>query len=221
LARPRLVQRVQFLEEAVRGRSVLHLGCTNHPYTEQSLNDGSLLHSKLGERASELFGFDNDPEGLERLREHGFEQLFLADLEQLDSVPLDRHFDVIVAGEMIEHVPNPGLFLRGVRRFMSESSVLLITTVNAYSAMRFFIYSLRGKGGVAEPVHPDHVAYYSYATLRMLVEKEGMDVKEVLFYDLGPEHRPHNRRLYNLVNDVAVRFSPHLSDGVIAVCGLR
>ncbi|MBO0181221.1 hypothetical protein J0682_30075, partial [Vibrio parahaemolyticus] len=77
-------------------------------------------------------------------------------------------FDVIVAGEIIEHLNNPGLFLSGVRRFMHRDSKLVITTINAYCAMRFFVYALRGRRGINEFVHPDHVAYYSYSTLRVL-----------------------------------------------------
>jgi hypothetical protein len=128
---------------------------------------------------------------------------------------------VIIAGEMIEHLSNPGLFLRGIKRFMNDDTSLIITTINAYSGMRFFIYSLRGKGGANEPVHPDHVAYYSYKTLNLVVERENLSVKEFLFYDIGDEHRPHVHWFYNVVNDVSVKISPQLCDGVIAVCGLN
>ena len=84
---------------------------------------------------------------------------------------LDEKFDVIVAGEMIEHLSNPGLFLKGIQRFMSKDTKLLITTINAYMGMRFWIYGLRGQGGSFEPVHQDHVAYYSYSTLSLLIER--------------------------------------------------
>lgn len=214
----RVVQRVDFIKEAAKGKSVLHLGCTNHPYTKETIEDGSLLHAQLAPIANELFGFDYDREGLAALEEHGFGDLYFADLEKLDEVELGRTFDVIIAGEMIEHMTNPGLFLRGIRRFMHEGSSLVITTVNAYCGMRFVIYGLRGKGGLNEPVHPDHVAYYSYKTLSLLLAKEDYEVSEFCFYDLGVEHRPYNRKIYNLINDVLVKFSPQLCDGVIAVC---
>lgn len=214
----KVVQRTDFVKKAAEGKSVLHLGCTNHPYTEEAIKAGSLLHFQLREIASELCGFDYDREGLEVLASHGFEDLHFADLEKLEEVPVDRTFDVIIAGEMIEHLTNPGLFLRGVRRFMHSGSVLVITTINAYCGLRFLIYGLRGKGGENEPVHPDHVAYYSHSTLKLLLEKENYRVREFCFYDLGTEHRPHNRWFLNLANDVMVRFSRQLSDGVIAVC---
>jgi SAM-dependent methyltransferase len=215
-----LVQRVEYLKDVCRGKSVLHLGCTNWPYTDIVLKEGTLLHLQLAEIASELYGFDADQEGLDVLSDRGVENLFRADLERLDEVPLDRTFDVILAGEMIEHLSNPGVFLRGIKRFMRANSTLVITTINAYGGARMFLYSLRGRGGRIEPVHPDHVAYYSYSTIHHIISRENIKAKRFLFYDIGPEHRPHNRFYINWVNDLCMLFAPQLADGIIVECEL-
>ena len=216
-----LVDRVEFIKKRCVGKKVLHLGCTNYPFTEDSIKKDMLLHHELKSVAKVLYGFDFDRTGLEILTKSGEENLYFADLEKLENVDLDETFDVIIAGEMIEHLSNPGLFLRGIKRFMDERTELIITTINAYSGMRFFIYGLRGRGGEREPVHPDHVAYYSYKTLSMVIGREDYIIKDFLFYDLGAEHRPHSYWLYNFINDLSVKFSPHLCDGVIAVCGIE
>ncbi len=215
-----LVQRVEFIKKMCEGKKVLHLGCTDYPFTEQNIGFGILLHLELQKHAAELYGFDFDQKGIDILAAAGVKNLYRADLEKLEEVELDETFDVIIAGEMIEHLSNPGLFLRGIRRFMNERTHLVITTINAYSGMRFFIYGLRGRGGAQEPVHPDHVAYYSYKTLSLVIERENLVVKDFVFYDLGDQHRPHNHWAYNLINDISVKVSPALSDGVIAVCGI-
>lgn len=216
-----LVQRVEFIKQRCVGSKVLHLGCTNYPYTRESIDNDMLLHFDLARTATELYGFDFDEAGLDILREAGTANLYQADLENLGAVELDETFDVIVAGEMIEHLANPGLFLRGIQRFMDAGTELVVTTVNAYSALRFGIYALRGKGGVNEPVHPDHVAYYSYHTLSTMLEKEDLAVKQFCFYDIGPEHRQFNPWYYNAFNDIGVKISPQLADGVIAVCSIK
>jgi SAM-dependent methyltransferase len=211
-----LVQRVDYLREMCRGKKVLHLGCTNWPYTQAALDDDALLHLSLKEIAGELWGFDADEEGLKVLRrERGVENLYRADLERLDQLELDEQFDIILAGEMIEHLSNPGLFLRGIKRFMRPDSTLVITTINAYCGFRLFMYGLRGRGGRAEPVHPDHVAYYSYSTIHHMLSRENLVARRFLFYDIGPEHRPHNRFWINFINDLCVRFAPQLADGII------
>lgn len=216
-----LVQRVEFIKKMCEGKKVLHLGCTDYPFTEQNIKNKMLLHFELQKHASELYGFDFDQKGIDILSNAGVKNLFRADLEKLEEVELDETFDVIIAGEMIEHLSNPGLFLRGIKRFMNEKTNLVITTINAYSGMRFLIYGLRGRGGEREPVHPDHVAYYSYKTLSLVVDRENLVIKDFVFYDLGLEHRPHNHWVYNFLNDVSVKISPALSDGVIAVCGIE
>jgi SAM-dependent methyltransferase len=214
------VQRVEFIKNACRGKKVLHLGCTNYPYTREAIENDMLLHFELEKVAAELSGFDFDQAGLDLLAEAGATKLYRADLEKLEEVDLNETYEVIIAGEMIEHLSNPGLFLQGVRRFMNPETKLVITTINAYCAFRFLIYGLRGKGGTNEPVHPDHVAYYSYKTLKLALERENLAVREFYFYDIGHEHRPFNRRVYNLFNDICVKISPQLSDGLIAVCGV-
>lgn len=216
-----VVQRVDLIRGECKGKRVLHLGCTNYPYTDDSIKHDMLLHADLTNTAAELYGIDSDATGISILNEAGFDNIFQGDLEHLDKVNLDEQFDVIVAGEMIEHLNNPGLFLSGIKRFMHADTRLILTTVNAYCGMRFLMYGLRGKRGRVEFVHPDHVAYYSYSTLKVLLERHGMHVDRFLFYDIGVEHRPHNRWFLNVVNDICVWLAPQWSDGVVAVCRIK
>lgn len=216
-----LVQRLDFIRSKCVGKKVLHLGCTNYPYTKEAIDNDMLLHFELEKIATELYGFDADKPGLEILRENGAINLYEVDLERLDSIQLDEKFDVIIAGEMIEHLNNPGLFLNGIKRFMHNDTSLVLTTINAYCAMRFIIYFLRGKGGVSEPVHPDHVSYYSYRTLKLIIERHELSVDHFCFYDIGNEHRPFSPWYYNIFNDISVKLSHQVSDGIIAVAKLK
>ena len=216
----KLVQRVDFIKKLCAGKKVLHLGCANYPYTQDSIDYDMLLHFELEKHAGELYGFDFDQAGLDILAGLGRKNLYQADLEKLDEVPLAKTFDVIMAGEMIEHLNNVGLFLDGIKRFMNADTLLMLTTINAYCGMRFIQYGLRGKRGIQEPVHPDHVAYYSYSTLSVLLQRYRLTVDEFLFYDIGTEHRPHNKWYLNAINDVCTFIAPQWADGIIAVCRL-
>ncbi len=215
-----VVERATYLREICRDREVLHLGCTNWPFREQSAGDDRFIHFALLETAKEVWGIDGDQEGLDALTAEGVDRLVRGDLENLRDAPIDRTFDVVIAGEVIEHLPNPGLFLDGVRRFLRPDSILVITTVNAYCILRVAAYGMLGRGGTNEPVHPDHVAYYSYATLAKLLEKCGFVPGRFLFYDIGREHRPFVSWRLKLINDVAIRIAPQLAPGVIFECSL-
>lgn len=213
-----LVQRLDLVKTVCTGKRVLHLGCTNFPYTDEAIRNKMLLHFELEKIAGDLWGIDADQAGIDILKSHGSQQIFWGDLEHLEDLDLDQKFDVIVAGEIIEHLNNPGLFLQGVKRFMKSDSQLLLTTINAYGGLRFIWYGLRGKRGRNEFVHPDHVAYYSYSTLKVLVERHDFSFDRFLFYDIGAEHRPHNRWFMNMINDIGVKIAPQWADGVIAIC---
>lgn len=216
----KLVDRLDLIKQLAKDKSVLHLGCTNWPYTQDAIDADMLLHTRLSETALELYGFDFDQEGIDVLASQGFTNLLRVNLEELPAVELEKQFDVIIAGEMIEHLNNPGLFLEGIKRFIKPGGQLVLTTINAYAGMRFFVYGLRGRGGFVEPVHPDHVAYYSYSTLKLLIERHGFQLSEFMFYDIGREHRPGNGTLRNFINDVCVRIAPQWADGIIAICTL-
>ncbi|MBX7060677.1 MAG: class I SAM-dependent methyltransferase [Pyrinomonadaceae bacterium] len=215
---PRLVQRLDFLDEVCAGKRVLHLGCADSPYTDEAIAAGTLLHGRLSKVAASVTGLDGDIEGLEKLRRAGFDDLVVGDLEKLEDTGLENNFDVIVAGEIIEHLSNPGIFLNGVRSLMNPSTKLVVTTINAYCGMRSIYYSLTRGKGTHEPVHPDHVAYYSYSTLNLLLKRHALSVEDFLFYDMGTDHRKTTPWYLKVFNDVSVTFSRQLADGVIAVC---
>lgn len=198
----------------------MHLGCADYPYTEAAIKSKTHLHFHLSDIAKEVYGFDYDAAGIDVLANYGMKNLYQADLEKLEDVPLDEKFEIIIAGEMIEHLSNPGLFLRGIKRFMDGNTNLVITTINAYCGFRSLMYGLRGKGGTNEPVHPDHVAYYSYSTLKLVINRADLKVNKFAFYDVGTNHRPQMRWAQRLANDVCVRISPVWADGIIAECSL-
>src|SRR5690242_2719006 len=100
------VQRVDLIKQMCAGKRVLHLGCTNYPYTNDAIEGELLLHFDLEKVASDLWGIDADREGIEILEKHGSKNIVQGDLEHLEDSTLDGTFDVIVAGEVIEHINN-------------------------------------------------------------------------------------------------------------------
>jgi 2-polyprenyl-3-methyl-5-hydroxy-6-metoxy-1,4-benzoquinol methylase len=114
--------RFEFLMSRARNKKVLHIGCA----------DGH-LHRFLGSVASELWGVDLSEERIADMRRVGYRNIYQGDAEQLQRIPELRgqHFDAIIAGEMIEHLNNPGLFLDGCRFLSSANTEVIITTPNA------------------------------------------------------------------------------------------
>lgn len=216
---PRLIDRADHLVDFAAGRRVLHLGCTNAPYTMSSLEAGTLLHNRLGDVADLLVGVDVDRAGLDELARQGHQNLIHIDTsieEQLDEIP---PVDLVIAGEVLEHVDDAGRFLQSIRAVVArDDAELVITTVNAYCALRALQYAWPRSGVLSEPVHPDHVAYYSLRTLGSLCERHGLTVHDTAFYDVGVEHRTGLPRRHRVANDVIVRLFPQLADGIVMHC---
>lgn len=173
------------LERCV-GKRVLHLGCVDSGLMAERYQRGELMHQKLAEVASELWGIDLDADGVESLRDLGFPHVLVGDISQLDGIEEIRgqQFDVIVASEVVEHLLNPGQFLSSARRLMVPGETELIVTVpNA-----FRLDTLRWLMQGVEFVHPDHVYWFSYHTVTNLLRKCGFTIEKVYVYVFKEPH---------------------------------
>ncbi|MBN1874332.1 MAG: methyltransferase domain-containing protein, partial [Anaerolineae bacterium] len=167
-----------------QNKRVLHLGCVDAGLLHARFQDEVLMHQKLAAVASELWGVDVDEECIDFLREHGFQNLMVGDICQLEQTALlrEKNFDVIVASEVLEHVNNPGQFLDTVRALMSLPEAQFIVSVpNA-----FRIDNLLWMFRKTEYIHPDHNYWFSYYTITNLLNKNGFDIQKVYAYSLQP-----------------------------------
>lgn len=191
------------LRAACADKVVLHVGCVDSGLTRERFARGELLHQQLGRVARELWGTDIDGEGVRFLESRGVERLFLGDLSS--GVPLpaleQTPFDVIVLGEVLEHMPNPGRMLTSVRTMMRPGKTLLIVTVPNAFALSGLLSLVRG----VESVHPDHTANFSRTTLLTLLTKTGLAVVKEYVYVFDVEYLPAQRLKQTRFYDAAGR----------------
>src|SRR6476469_1175877 len=123
-----LEERTTFLLERCRARRVLHLGCLDWPIQRERLANGTWLHGKLTEVAAELVGIDLASEAISEVQSQGYgHNIHIGDAEHLDEVASRfGRFDVVVAGELIEHLNNAGLFLESAKTVLGPDGRLLI-----------------------------------------------------------------------------------------------
>ncbi len=222
LPRTRAVDRIDYLCALAAHRRTFHIGFAGETRAsiEELRGNPLWLHGRLAGVASSLVGLDVDPESVERARAAGFDAhaADATDREQLLGLGLEPA-NLVLAGEVIEHMERPGEFLDAVHQLTVPGGRLVVTTPNAASLLNPLAAMAR-----FELINPDHVAFYSWYTLGNLLSRHGWHVTEFVTY-----HFPLAReawkgggpaamgRLLVRVQSAAASLWPFLDFGLIAV----
>ncbi len=167
------------------------------------MGDPSWPHALLREAAAEVYGVDLS---IDRTAFPDASRYQEGDAESF-SFP-GVAFDAIFAGDLIEHLPNPGLFLASARAHMQAHSTLVLTTPNTFN-----LFNLAEKLTKDEPtVNADHTCYFNHKTIRVLLDKCGFQLAEIHYvYTLGYTHPESLRKkalnvLYRFVSFFTPKF---------------
>jgi 2-polyprenyl-3-methyl-5-hydroxy-6-metoxy-1,4-benzoquinol methylase len=123
--------RIEAILRETNGPAVLDVGCVGG-FQEASpdTSDPLWLHGHLRAAFDDVWGIDLSPTRIEALRARGYGDIHVADAESFE---LDRRFNSIVAGELIEHLANPGMFLRRCGEHLAEGGRIVLTTPYPFS----------------------------------------------------------------------------------------
>ena len=169
----RFEQRLAFLRSHVTaGDRLLDLGC----------GDGSFAASLLG-LAGEVVGADVSGVALERAgrRAPAAALVLLRDGEHLPFAA--GAFDVVWAGETLEHVADVTGLLAEVRRVLAPGGTLLVTTPNL-ARLRVAAEAIAGRP-LEDRLDPrgDHLRFFTARTLRAALSGSGFTDVEVRVVD--------------------------------------
>jgi hypothetical protein len=159
------VERVPFLVERCQGRVVLNLGSASGD-----------LHDKLAKAADRIYALDKEPTNQPTTAIFNLDSVNGSDKLPFCDLPID----LIVAGELFEHLANPGWLLQ--RLSINFPSAEVVITVPNYQSAGGGKYIRQG----IECVNRDHVAWYSWRTLLTLVERYGYVCREWRWYNGEP-----------------------------------
>lgn len=170
-------------------------------------NDSRWPHALLQQQAANVYGVDLSidrtlfPNTL-RYHEQSAEDFSFPDVS----------FDAVFAGDLIEHLSNPGLFLAACRTHLQAQGKLILTTPNAFN-----LFNIAEKITKDEPtVNADHTLYFNHKVLKKLLEKNGFVVDEIAYiYSLEYTHRESIKKkilnvLYRLISILTPKFTETL-----------
>ncbi len=153
----------------MKHKNILDIGCY----------DGTFL-SLIRNRDNGFYGVEASDFGVQQSRAKGIavEKFFIR-----DGVPVpfrDGSFDFVIIGEIIEHMYDTDFFLAEIRRVLKPQGYLLVSTPNIASLGRR-IMLLFGANPILEtspnePASSGHIRYFTFASLRSLLEKHGFRI---------------------------------------------
>jgi 2-polyprenyl-3-methyl-5-hydroxy-6-metoxy-1,4-benzoquinol methylase len=208
-------ERVRALLREVRGPDVLHVGCVGHKVAESAAERAHSLHFQLCRSFPDanVLGLDIDAAGIERMRQIGFR----VEVGDAQNLKFDSSFDTILAGELIEHLQNPGQFLEGAARGLKPGGRLVLSTPNVFCVMLNLMYLYN------RPFNPEHVAWFCPQTLRTILTRCGFCITKLDFVDdLGPELvlSPRYRAFAHAWMGVRALLPRRFRNTMVAVCKL-
>jgi SAM-dependent methyltransferase len=212
------VDRIGWIAEKCRGKVVLDVGCLDETALGKC-GTGHWLHERISQLAHRVIGVDNSS----RLPEGGWitgpsSRILKGDLFELGSQAGDySEVQVVVAGELIEHLPDALGFLMRLRALLPGRE-LIATTPNATSLANVLLAFVN-----RESMHRDHLQVYSFKTLATLCSRAGLSswtIRPYHVYFTEMALRAHGvRRTLVRASEKAIhgaeRLFPLLSGGLI------
>lgn len=153
--------RVDYLRELATGRIVLDIGVVDHNLT----NERRWLHGELAAVAKTCLGVDILADEIEVLRARGYNVKAI----DITTESIGEQFDLVICGEVIEHVGNPGMLFAAARELLRSTGRFVVTTPNPY-ALRMIYHHFRDR----PYQNVDHVTLISPWCVVELAERAGL-----------------------------------------------
>ena len=165
-----LDRKVELVKPWISDKRVLDLGCVDHTADHDKSPDW--MHRRLIEYAGSVKGIDILQDEIETLAKRGYE----VEWGDAQSLVLDEKFDVVFAGEIVEHIANLEGFLKSVGANLKDDGVLIVSTPNVFSAIHV-LFALFNKRSCRD----DHLCWFDRYTLSNLLQRHGFAVLDVRF----------------------------------------
>jgi SAM-dependent methyltransferase len=169
-------EKITFILEKSKSKTVLDVGCGGaFAYFDDARPEDTLIYDLI-KTSKHVVGIDIDQKAIDNLFKFGFE-VYQGDAQNLQNLPY-THFEVIVASDLIEHLPNLEGFFMSMRRYMDADSTLILSSHYPYSFNNFLrVITFR------EPnVRTDHVCSFEKANLERLCEMHGLKLIQFKLY---------------------------------------
>lgn len=160
----------KLLDAVGTGKRVLDVGCSS-----------GYLARPLQERGNTIVGLELDPVAAQAAEEF-CELVLVGDVETME-LPLEpASFDVVLGGDVIEHLRDPAASLARLRPFLRSGGRVVLSTPNVANwAIRLSLLSGRWRYTDRGILDRSHTHLFTRATLAETIERAGYRVERIDF----------------------------------------
>ena len=169
LCKPSTLSFMDHVKAESLNKSVLDIGCAEHD--QSHWNSKEWKHGEICKWSSDVMGIDIVPAAVKALCEKGYNVQLV---DATSDVFLGRKFDVIVIGDVIEHVDNPVGLLRFAARHINHHGIIICHTPNPFY-WSFFLRAIRD-GVMIE--NAEHTSWITPCNLIELAHRSGLSLVE-------------------------------------------
>lgn len=150
---------------------VLDVGCVRHNAERRQRGN---LHDELVQRADQVLGIDRVESEVQSMAKNGYD-VVVGDAERLEELDEESTFDVVIAGELIEHLSNPGLFLDGAYGVTGADGRLLLSTPNPHAIVytKKLIFDRNNNA--------EHTCWFDEQFIEQIAERHGWKLVDLVY----------------------------------------
>jgi SAM-dependent methyltransferase len=166
---------VSFFNDCAKDKEVLHIGCYEHD--EKYYNSEKWKHKSINEAASECLGLDINSIGIQKMIESGYDAVCM---DATSDSYIGKKFDIIVVGDVIEHLTNFSGLIEFCKRHLKIDGALIISTPNP-----FYIGSVL-PAWLSGPMiaNFEHTCWLSESTILEICRRHDIEL-ESIYYPIG------------------------------------
>lgn len=161
--------RVSYLCSLAKGKRVLDIGVVAHTINAEQSSEW--LHQHLCNVARSCLGVDILEGGIKQLQAKGYNVLKL----DITTTALNQEFDLIVCGELIEHLDTPGALFGNLAKMLAHDGKVIVTTPNPWYINVLLKNIFEGQSFTDSA---DHIAWFDPSTLYELGQRHQLQLEK-------------------------------------------
>lgn len=136
------------------------------------------LARELLKKKCEIIGIDNDKESLNITKRY-CKKVILSDLDDFNN-NLNEKFDVIIFGDILEHLKEPLLLLKKLKKNIKGSGYILVSTINIAN-IYVRLNLLFGRFDYTEKgiLDKTHLRFFTLKTFKNLIKEAEFKIKKI------------------------------------------